>query len=66
MTKFEQVGINHLNESETKREAQRSFNWSCECCCTRGMHIECDRCAIAQCYQNTMAALDTIESQKAV
>ena len=47
MTKFEQVGINHLMDSNCKEEANKTFKLSCDLCCNRGMHINCDRCAIA-------------------
>lgn len=55
MTKFEQVGVNYQNDAE---QANRSFRYSCECCCTRGMHIECDRCAIAVAHNLTIAAFE--------
>lgn len=58
MTKFEQVGVNYQNGAESKEQANRSFRYSCECCCTRGMHIECDRCAIAVAHNLTIAAFE--------
>lgn len=58
MTKFEQVGVNYQNYAESKEQANRSFRYSCECCCTRGMHIECDRCAIAVSHNLTIAAFE--------
>ena len=58
MTKFEQVGVNYQNDAESKEQANRSFRYSCECCCTRGMHIECDRCAIAVVHNLTIAAFE--------
>ena len=58
MTKFEQVGVNYQNDAESKEQANRSFRHSCECCCTRGMHIECDRCAIAVAHNLTIAAFE--------
>ena len=58
MTKFEQVGVNYQNNAESKEQANRSFRYSCECCCTRGMHIECDRCAIAVAHNLTIAAFE--------
>ncbi len=58
MTKFEQVGVNYQNDAESKEQANRSFRYSCECCCTRGMHIECDRCAIAVAHNLTIAAFE--------
>ena len=58
MPKFEQVGVNYQNDAESKEQANRSFRYSCECCCTRGMHIECDRCAIAVAHNLTIAAFE--------
>lgn len=58
MTKFEQIGVNYQNDAESKEQANRSFRYSCECCCTRGMHIECDRCAIAVAHNLTIAAFE--------
>ena len=55
MTKFEQIGINYQYDARTKEEANRSFKYSCECCCNRGMHIECERYAIA-CVHNLVVA----------
>ena len=64
MTKFEQVGVNYQNDAESKEQANRSFRYSCECCCTRGMHIECDRCAIAVAHNLTIAAFENNKVDK--
>lgn len=61
MTKFEQVGVNMQYDSETKEMAQRKFSRSCECCCSKGLHIKCDRCSIATAHQLIMASFETIE-----
>lgn len=58
MTKFEQIGVNYQNDAESKEQANRSFYYSCECCCTRGLRIECDRCAIAVAHNLTIAAFE--------
>lgn len=58
MTKFEQVGVNYQNDAESKEQANCSFRYSCECCCTRGLRIECDRCAIAVAHNLTIAAFE--------
>lgn len=58
MTKFEQVGVNYQNDAESKEQANRSFHYSCECCCTRGLRIECDCCAIAVAHNLTIAAFE--------
>ena len=56
MTKFEQVGVNMQYDSATKEIAQQKFSRSCECCCSKGMHIECDRCAIETVHKLVMAS----------
>lgn len=55
MTKFERVGINYQYEAENKQQAQKSFEYSCNCCCAKGMRIECDRCAISQVHNLIVA-----------
>ena len=64
MTKFEQVGVNYQNDAESKEQANRSFRYSCECCCTRGLRIECDRCAIAVAHNLTIAAFENSKVAK--
>lgn len=58
MTKFEQIGVNYQYEANTLEEARRSFRHSCRCCCERGMHIECDKCAIACAHELIIAAIN--------
>lgn len=57
MIKFEQIGVNLQNESETIKEAQNKFSRSCDICCNRGLNIKCERCAIAIAHKLTIAAL---------
>lgn len=57
MTKFEQVGINYQHNANSIEQAKRSFEYSCNCCCTKGMHIECDRCCIATVHSMVVAIL---------
>ena len=59
MTKFAQVGVEFQYDARNKKEANRSFQYSCRVCCERGMHIECDRCAIAATNAILVAAFDT-------
>ena len=59
MTKFEQVGVNMQYESATKEIAMQKFSRSCECCCYKGMHIDCDRCAIATANSLIIASFET-------
>ena len=58
MTKFEQVGINMQYDSPTKEIAIKKFSRSCECCCNKGMHLECDRCAISTVHQLVIASFE--------
>ena len=59
MTKFEQVGVEVQYDARSTEEASRSVQDSCRVCCERGMHIECDRCAIAATNAILVAAFDT-------
>lgn len=59
MTKFEQIGVNYQNDSTSKRDANRSFRYSCRVCCERGIRVECDRCAIAATHDAVIAAFET-------
>ena len=58
MTKFETVGINNLMNATNKETLINRFSWSCNCCCAKGMRIECDRCAIAYNYNILMAIFE--------
>lgn len=53
MTKFEQRGIQFQYDASNKEQAQKSFAYSCDCCCTKGMRIECDHCAALECKLNS-------------
>lgn len=55
MTKFEQVGVNYQYAAETKAEANKSFKHSCDCCCNKGIRIDCDHCAIEQAHSLVIA-----------
>ena len=58
MTKFEQKGIIFQYEADSKKSALDAFKYSCDCCCTKGMKIECDRCAIATVHSLVIAYFD--------
>lgn len=59
MTKFEQIGINHLYLATDKASLNRTFNRSCTCCCYKGMHIDCDHCAIEATHSMLVAIMDS-------
>ena len=58
MLKFERVGVNLQYDSSSKEQALQRFEYSCNCCCYKGMHIDCDRCAIAVAHQLVVASFD--------
>lgn len=60
MTKFETIGVQAQLDAETKQEAMKQFRWSCNCCCYRGMKLDCDRCAIASTHRETIAIFDDL------
>lgn len=62
MTKFEQVGVNMQYESESKAVAVKKFSRSCDCCCSKGMNIECDRCSIAIVHRLVVASFEREEA----
>lgn len=63
MTKFEQIGINYQYDAGSKQEARKSFARSCHACCNRGLHLECDKCAIAQTHTIVISIFDDMEKK---
>lgn len=61
MTKFEKIGVDLQYDARSKRDADNKMRYSCDCCCHRGMKIDCDHCAIAVAHSTTIAAFDTLE-----
>lgn len=55
MTKFETIGVQLQMDAETPRDAVRKFSYSCRVCSSRGLRIECDRCAIRATHESTVA-----------
>ena len=43
MTKFESVGVARQYEARNLNEANKAFERSCNCCCSKGIHLECPR-----------------------
>lgn len=63
MHKFEQVGVNLQYSSVSKKQAQQRFEYSCNTCCYRGMHIDCDHCAIAAIHSLVVATFEELEDK---
>lgn len=61
MTKFEQIGVELQQEACSQEEAQKRFLTSCKICCSRGLQIDCDKCAIAAANTITIAAIDAVK-----
>lgn len=59
MTKFEQVGVNLQYDAVSASHANKNFKYSCDTCCSKGMHIECDRCSIAVTHAMVVAYFES-------
>lgn len=60
MNKFENIGVERQYESISKAEANRNFRISCNICSCRGMHLDCDHCAIAVAHEATLFAFEEV------
>ena len=58
MTKFEQIGVNYQHDANSIQEANKFFSYSCNCCCHKGMRLDCDRCAIAVAHNMVVACFE--------
>lgn len=47
MDSFEQVGINFQYDARSIEDANKKFEYSCDCCCNKGRNKPCDQCKIA-------------------
>lgn len=63
MTKFETIGVGYQYDARDISEANKAFKYSCDCCCNKGMQIECNKCAIAQAHSMVCACFNDL-SQK--
>ena len=57
---FVEIGIERQYEAQNINEANRAFKSSCRLCSTRGRHLECDRCGIANAHNTVIAIFDNI------
>ncbi len=64
MTKFEQIGVNYQYDADNIDEANKSFLHSCNCCCNKGMRLDCDKCAIAHTHSLVIAYFDNEKKGK--
>lgn len=46
MTRFEERGVELQQDSVSRFQAEKRFEYSCNLCCNRGYRIECECCAI--------------------
>lgn len=53
--KFVETGINWLYNANSIEEANKSFKHSCHCCCVKNVHLDCDKCGIAQTHNLVVA-----------
>lgn len=58
MTKFETIGVNRQYEADNIHEANKAFAHSCNCCCNKGIRLDCDKCSIAYVHSLVVAYFD--------
>ena len=64
MTKFETIGINYQYDASNLYEANKAFKHSCNCCCNKGIKIDCDNCGIAFAHSLVIASFDGVMERK--
>ena len=57
MTYFESVGVDYQYNATSTNKAVQAFEKSCDICTRTGMHIECDKCAIASVHNIIISVL---------
>lgn len=50
MTKFEQIGVDIIDDTRNIQDLRRAYDRSCSICIRKGYHLICDYCAIADKY----------------
>lgn len=55
MTKFETIGVNRQYDAASIEEANKAFSRSCDCCCNKGIHLDCEKCSIAYVHSMVVA-----------
>lgn len=55
MTKFEEIGCAIQRDAETPMVASVKFKQTCSICCARGIHLDCDKCAVSETHSLVMA-----------
>lgn len=55
MIKFERIGVNFQYDATSIEQANKSFSYSCDCCCSKGIRIDCDHCAISHAHSLVVA-----------
>lgn len=61
--KFITFSIEKQQQSDTIQESNRMFNISCNICCNRGLHIDCEKCPIKAAHSMTIAILSEKEKE---
>lgn len=64
MTGFERKGCELQMGCESVRQAVKTFEYSCNVCCMKGVRISCNRCAIAVTHENVVAAIQDFEEER--
>ena len=62
--RFQTVGINRQYDAIDIADAVKQFKRSCECCCHKGVQLDCDQCGIAFAHNLVVANFHDINNMK--
>ena len=62
--RFQEIGVNRQYGATSMADANRQFERSCECCCNKGVQLDCDRCDIAFVHSLVVAIFADINNQR--
>lgn len=64
MTGFERIGAEMQYDCCSSQEAERTFNYSCKLCATKGKWVSCEDCEIKRVHNLMMNVFRDIEEEK--
>lgn len=66
MTRFEERGIEIQKDSRSEFDCKRRMQTSCDICSTRGMQIECKRCAIREFHELMLSVYHDVYAARSI
>lgn len=64
MTRFEEIGAQLQGDCTSIDQAVKTMNYSCSLCATKGVKVQCSKCAIAVAHEQVCTILLDVEEAK--